>query len=107
MSTVATRKCVRHTGREAVARCVACQRDFCGECSVEHAGQLFCADCLAVEIAAAARRQGGGARWLSNAAVSAACFVLLWTAFYGVGQALKHIPPKVHEGTIWRTPGVP
>ncbi|MBX3736522.1 MAG: hypothetical protein KF715_07535 [Candidatus Didemnitutus sp.] len=104
MSSFATRKCVRHVEREAVARCPSCGGDFCRECIVEHNGRVLCATCLAKSVAGAGaaqdatpwRRKGG------DAAVTAACVLLLWIAFYGFGQFLKALPPDLHEGTVWR-----
>jgi len=103
MSVIAARKCVRHSTREAVARCPSCGEHFCRECVVEHAGVLLCARCLAREVARAEAAHRPR-RWRAGEALTtAACVVLLWLLFYGFGQLLKIIPPKVHEGTVWRT----
>lgn len=104
MSSFATRKCVRHTEREAVARCPSCAGDFCRECIVEHDGRVLCATCLAREVAApeAAKKSAAWTRRGAEMTVTAACVLLLWIAFYGFGQFLKAIPPRLHEGTMWR-----
>lgn len=104
MSSFATRKCVRHTEREAVARCPSCGGDFCRECIVEHDGRVLCANCLAKTLTAsdAAKAPVAWSRRSGDAAVTLACVLLLWIAFYGFGQFLKAIPPRVHEGTVWR-----
>lgn len=104
MSSFAARKCVRHTEREAAARCPSCGGDFCRECIVEHDGRVLCANCLAklvtppgaAQIPAAWKRKSG------DAVVTAACVLLLWIAFYGFGQFVKALPPDLHEGTVWR-----
>ena len=104
MSRLAARKCVRHSAREAIARCPACTEHFSRECIVEHAGVLLCASCLAKETAAKTtapverRWVGVVGRWTATA-MSA---LLLWIVLYGLGQFLKTIPPELHEGTIWR-----
>jgi hypothetical protein len=103
MSQVAARKCVRHQEREAVARCPSCGEHFCRECVVEHAGVLLCAACLAREAATVAGARRTDWRRLGELALTATCVALLWVVFYGFGQFLKIIPPKVHEGTVWRT----
>lgn len=102
MSVIAARKCVRHSGREAIARCPSCQEHYCRECVVEHAGVLLCATCLARENAAHANAAHSRRSRLVDVLLAAACVGLLWVVFYGFGQLLKVIPAKVHEGTIWR-----
>jgi hypothetical protein len=102
MSVIAARKCVRHSGREAIARCPACREDFCRECVIEHEGVLLCAPCLARE-AAAKNRKESSSRWrMGSVILTVLCVVLLWVVFYGFGQFLKMIPADVHEGTVWR-----
>lgn len=103
MSRIAARKCVRHSAREAVARCAACEDHYCRECIVEHEGVLLCAPCLARQTAQAPA--AGRGRWRRRATrlvMTTGSVVLVWLAFYGFGQFLKRIPAEVHEGTIWR-----
>jgi len=102
MSVLAARRCERHSAREAVARCPSCSGHFCRECVIEHAGLLLCAACLARE--AAETKKPAGTRWRQGgrAVRLAAAFLLLWTVFYSLGQLLKLVPAKVHEGTVWR-----
>lgn len=105
MSTLAARKCVRHTEREAVARCPSCGGDFCRECIVEHGGRILCAACLAKEAKTATTRptrSAAIARRVADALVTAACVLALWLAFYALGQFLKALPPDLHEGTVWK-----
>lgn len=102
MTTLAARKCVRHTEREAIARCPSCGGDFCRECIVEHAGRILCAACLARETqAAAAPPRPARLRRATDALVTTAGVLLLWVAFYAFGQFLKALPPDLHEGTVW------
>lgn len=104
MSTLAARKCVRHTGREAIARCPSCGDDFCRECIVEHGGRILCAACLAKEAkqTAAAPRRRVIVRAASDALLTLASVLALWIAFYAFGQFLKALPPALHEGTVWK-----
>ncbi|MEO6994978.1 MAG: rhomboid family protein [Lacunisphaera sp.] len=102
MSVIATRKCVRHPVREAVARCSSCEEHFCRECVVEHEGVLLCAVCLAREAATKTPEQKSAGVRVGKMVLTVACVLLLWVVFYGFGQLLKTIPPSVHEGTIWR-----
>lgn len=101
MSVIAARKCVRHSGREAIARCPSCRDDFCRECVVEHDGILLCAPCLARQSAARKTEGRSLARRLGDLVLTASCLALLWLVFYGFGQLLKTIPAEVHEGTVW------
>lgn len=103
MSVVATRKCVQHATREAVARCPSCGGNFCAECVVEHDGRLLCTRCLAREkvIVPAAPRRAWWSRF-KNLVATAVCVVGLWVVFYVVGSWLKLIPTHVHDGSVWR-----
>ena len=107
MSTVATRKCVRHEPREAVARCPSCGEHFCRECVVEHAGVLLCSACLADKLTAGDPGRRGRGQRAREWTLTAGSLLLLWVVFYGFGQFLKLVPPTVHEGTVWRMRGVP
>jgi len=102
MSTIAARKCVRHSAREAVARCSSCSEHFCRECIVEHTGVLLCTACLAREVAKEEKPRATDWNRVGEFALTAACVLFLWAVFYGFGQALKSIPPSVHEGTVWK-----
>lgn len=96
-----TRRCARHTAREAAARCPACGEFFCRECIVEHDGKLLCSACLAKQTGATARRRerlAGIRRGLRTAGG----ILALWLTFYSIGSLLKKIPPDLHDGTVWR-----
>lgn len=96
-----TRRCVRHSTREAAARCPECGGFFCRECVVEHAGRLLCAPCLAkISQGAEVRR----VRWARcrGALQATAGLAVLWLVFYMAGALLLKIPLQVHDGTVWR-----
>jgi len=95
------RRCLRHTTREAAARCPGCAEFFCRECVVEHDGKLLCAPCLARQATRARERRERwrGARRTARAAAGVAA---LWLVFYGIGALLLKIPPELHDGTVWK-----
>ena len=103
MNSIASRKCVQHPTREAIARCPSCHEHFCRECVVEHDGALLCAACLARLGTPAETRRRAWTR-LREVAVTALGVVVMWLAFYSLGALLKAIPTTVHEGTIWAAP---
>lgn len=96
---------MRHTEREAVARCSSCGGFYCRECVVDHAGRLVCASCLAKTTAASAeakpKRSFAGLR---RGVTLIAAVLVLWVLFYTVGSLLLSVPADFHEGTIWRRP---
>lgn len=97
-------RCVRHTEREAVARCPVCGGSFCRECVSEHEGRLLCAPCLAREVSRAvvpAKRRDWGA--LRRVAATTASVLVLWGLFFLAGSLLVRIPPDFHEGKVWRS----
>lgn len=98
---VHARRCVRHPGREAAARCPACGGFYCRECVSEHDGRYLCAECLTRLVTP--KQQGG--EWTTTAkraALAVAGGLVLWIAFQTLGNALLRIPPSLHEGTIWK-----
>lgn len=105
MTLIAARKCVRHSAREAVARCSSCSEHFCRECVVEHTGILLCSACLARKVSKVEETRSTKRRHIGEFALTAACVLFLWVVFYGLGQVLKNIPPSVHEGTVWKVLG--
>lgn len=98
---VAARRCVRHAGREAAARCPGCAQFFCRECVSEHGGRWLCAPCLARAAAAAGPRAGRGRSWRRLGGLAAA-FAGITLVFFLLGTFLRRIPPDFHEGTVWR-----
>lgn len=100
-------RCVRHSEREAVARCPACGQSFCRECVSEHEGKLLCAACLAKETRAAdgvsnSRIRKDRTRLWRGLRCVCAVFAL-WGFFFLMGELLLRLPPEFHEGKIWRT----
>ncbi|MEY2881814.1 MAG: hypothetical protein RLZZ15_4194 [Verrucomicrobiota bacterium] len=98
---VHARRCVRHTTREAAARCPRCAEFFCRECVVEHDGKLLCAPCLAKTTGRSATRAARFAA-LRGGVRAAAGLAALWLAFYWFGALLLKMPPAFHDGTIWK-----
>ena len=95
------RRCVRHSLREAAARCPGCGEFFCRECVVEHDGKLLCSGCLSrVTAARDLRRHRLGV--LRRYAATTAGVLMLWWLLYGVGALLLKIPPDFHDGTVWK-----
>jgi hypothetical protein len=101
-----TRRCARHSTREAAARCPACGEYFCRECVVEHEGRLLCSSCLARKTARRARRLPLGLAVRRVCGLGLAVLVA-WAAFYAVAALLLKLPPNFHDGTIWRSLGNP
>ncbi|WP_138223125.1 rhomboid family protein [Nibricoccus aquaticus] len=101
------RRCVRHTEREAVARCSTCGGFYCRECVVDHAGRLVCASCLTKAARAAepvkSKRSFAGLR---RGVTLVAAVLVLWVIFYAVGSLLLSMPPELHEGTVWKRIGM-
>ncbi len=95
------RKCVRHSAREAAARCPACAEFFCRECVVEHEGKLLCGPCLAKRASKTGTRHERGRR-VRRVARAGAGVLALWFVFYGIGALLLKIPPELHDGTVWK-----
>ncbi|MBL9189332.1 MAG: hypothetical protein JNK23_17750 [Opitutaceae bacterium] len=99
-----TRRCARHPGREAAARCPACTEFFCRECIVEHGGRLLCSACLARRAVAAEQRRSRF-RGLRRGVRTGAGVIALWLVFYWVGALLLKVPRDVHDGAIWKKLG--
>ena len=95
------RRCARHSGREAAARCPGCGEFFCRECVVEHGGKLLCSICVARTVVTSERRRERLAALRRTAATMGGALVL-WLVFYWVGALLLKIPPDFHDGTIWQ-----
>ena len=100
MNDLSLQRCHNHSQREAVARCPECASYYCRECIAEHEGRVLCASCLAKLLAGApaSRLRLSG---LITAGRVLFGFLLLWLAFYYIGQALLSLPASFHEGTVW------
>jgi hypothetical protein len=55
MAALARQRCLHHSSREAIARCLDCRQFFCRECITEHDERLVCASCLKKVAQAAAK----------------------------------------------------
>ncbi len=95
------RRCARHSTREAAARCPSCGEFFCRECVVEHDGKLLCSTCLARLTGATEQRRE---RWahVRRSAAAVAGGLALWLCFQGIGSLLLKIPPRFHDGSVWK-----
>jgi hypothetical protein len=100
IENIQTRRCARHSDREAAARCPSCGGFFCRECIVEHEGRLLCTSCLARVYSSATGRRGNWAGARRQFALAAAVLAAV-LVFYGIGSILLNVPPDFHEGTIW------
>ncbi len=102
MSTLTEQRCYNHGQREAVARCLECNRFFCRECVTEHENRVVCSGCLSTltgesspDFLSARQR---ALRWC----IAMGSFMLAWLSFYGLGRLLLTIPSSFHEGTFWK-----
>lgn len=98
---LAHQRCFNHARREAVARCPECGRHYCRECVTEHEDRVVCASCLT---RLTARGEERILRWatLVRLVQCAAAFLVLWVAFYALGQGLLALPSSFHDGTVWQ-----
>jgi hypothetical protein len=104
MADLARERCRNHPNREAVARCPECGHFFCRECVTEHDNRMLCNACL---LRTTLGDKPASSRWRKRLGLMVfGClgFLLLWGAFYLIGQGLLAIPSSFHEGTIWRSP---
>ncbi len=95
------RRCVRHSSREAAARCPGCGEFFCRECVVEHDGKLLCATCISRTAGAREVRRQRLVALRRVSSVTAAS-LMLWMLFYAMGALLLKTPADFHDGTIWK-----
>lgn len=96
MTAFAQQRCFVHPAREAVARCLECQRAFCRECVVDHESRLLCAACIARLHAPKARGRGVLRRAFPAAAVLVT-LLLCWILFYMAGRVLMLSEPARHS----------
>lgn len=97
---VAEQRCLRHTSREAVARCPQCRYFFCRECITEHEDRVLCADCLA-KILRPSEKRSSGLGQLVSVVFSLSGIAIAWLFFNMIGQLLARAPASFHEGTVW------
>jgi predicted small integral membrane protein len=95
--------CLRHTQREAVARCPECRQFFCRECVTEHEDRLLCATCLRKLARPTQARRGAFVAMTARGAALVTSLGIAWLAYYWLGLILLKIPAEVHDATLWRT----
>ena len=96
----AEQRCLRHSAREAVARCPRCRYFFCRECITEHEDRVLCADCLA-KLLRPSEQRGSLIAQMFIATLSLAGVAMAWLYFYWLGELLVRAPISFHEGTVW------
>ena len=101
MEDLSNQRCYHHQRREAVVRCLDCQRYFCRECVTEHHDRMLCTQCLERLSDHREKRSRLWVRGLLLVTQGTFGFLLLWYAFYVVGLMLLSIPHSFHEGTVW------
>jgi hypothetical protein len=97
---VADQRCLRHTSREAVARCPQCRYFFCRECIAEHDDRVLCADCLAKMLLPSEKR-GSAVGQVVSVAFGLVGIAIAWGFFNIMGQLLARAPASFHEGSVW------
>jgi hypothetical protein len=100
-AVVSRERCLRHTDREAVARCPDCRNFFCRECITEHDDRVLCSKCLSKLI----NREETGQSVLRHPVQLALMGIGLataWWFFYIIGFFLSRAPASFHEGTLWK-----
>jgi hypothetical protein len=101
-TALAHQRCFHHAGREAVARCPRCRRNYCRECIVEHEGRIVCADCLAKTTATPEAKPAGRIRSrLASVAGAVLGLTICWMIFYIMGRLLLAIPADFHAHELW------
>lgn len=105
MNPLGASKCINHGEREAVARCPECQHYFCRECITEHGGRVICSTCLQKSILADQEKVSDGnvRKFLGHAVTTLYalfCLLILWGAFYVLGQFLLSLPADYHANTL-------
>jgi len=90
VNSLSQQRCANHGGREAVAKCISCNRFFCRECVTEHGERMLCSACLAQS---AVRSAGSNqrSRNVTLGALGLAGLVLAWTLFYFAGDLIATV----------------
>lgn len=94
------RRCVRHSTREAAARCPGCGVYFCRECVSEFGGKALCAGCLAKSTK---RTDDSTRRWTRarDGVRLVGAIGLTWLSFYAIGRLAAKLPANFHDDTVW------
>lgn len=99
MSDLARRQCFNHSGREAVARCPACRRDYCRECVTEYEDRYLCSACLRAAASEHARVERR--RFPAGAFAALAGLLTAWIVFYASAQYLILRSEGDHSYRVW------
>lgn len=103
MQDLVLQRCHRHHQREAVARCLECDRFFCRECVTEHRDRVLCSTCL--EKQTGSKQTGNAKTALFFRMTQFFCGALvIWLVFFLMGHLLISTPSTFHEGTVWKQP---
>ena len=102
MLRLAEQRCYNHGQREAVARCLECERFFCRECVTEHENRVVCSDCLSMLAGESSETIHSFMQRAVQSCLAMGGFLLAWLFFYGLGRLLLTIPSSFHEGTFWK-----
>jgi hypothetical protein len=93
-SVLVNQRCWIHDEREAAARCGTCRRFFCRECVTEHAGQMVCAECVA--LAHSPSQASERSRTMMWTVCALGGLLVAWIVFYYLGQGLAQMPSQFH-----------
>ena len=99
--TLSKLHCFNHSLREAVARCLECNRYFCRECIIEHKERVICAECLE---RINAQEEKKDSIYLSIITRTIATFItifILWFTYYAIGEQLQKIPTFFQKGRLF------
>jgi hypothetical protein len=94
MASLAAARCLNHSAREAVCRCPACRRFFCGECVVLFESRLLCAACIAAQTQPQAAKAASGLG-LWGYLLATGGLLIPWFFFYFIGWFLLQFRERV------------
>ncbi len=96
MSVISQKRCFNHPEREAAARCLECNRDFCRECVTDHNHRLICTNCLHNLTGTKKRRIPFSKQGLIYI-LAIVSFLVLWVLWMGYGEYLLTTTENTHE----------
>jgi hypothetical protein len=105
MQTLASRRCLNHAEREAVARCPECTQFFCRECITEHDDRVLCSACLKKLARVPLTKRPGFAMFL-RLCQCALGILITWFFFFVIGEKLAREPNTFHKQSLWKVPWV-
>jgi len=93
---------VRHTERDAAAKCRSCGGYFCRECITEYDAELYCAACLQrttqLKTKSVAKTRG---RWFSPL-ITCLAILFVWAIFFLLGTWVAQLPPPTQRHSPWQ-----